>query len=243
MKKLFLAAGFLAVFLVSALADDNVRAVQTKLKQSGFYFGAVDGQPSSDLSAAITRYQIRNGLQITGKLDAETSKALGVRAEAASAASNPNAETWRRLRTEVPNESPKQALEPAADGSKMVLSPERLRNYVAAFVLAGLDPQIGAELEFFGDRVRYYNDGLVDRAKIRGDLQRYAARWPERRFWLAGDVQVDPQPDSTLRVTFPIRYELRNGAKHSAGKIRKTLVLEVVGNDLQIIGVDERKAG
>ncbi len=51
--------------IASVSADDNVRAVQTKLKEDGFYFGEVDGALSSDFSAALTRYQIRNGLQIT----------------------------------------------------------------------------------------------------------------------------------------------------------------------------------
>ena len=45
-----------------------------------------------------------------------------------------------------------------------------------------------------------------------------------------------------MRVTFPLRYELRNGAKHSSSKIDKTLVLELVGDDQQIVAVNERKA-
>jgi hypothetical protein len=36
---------------------------------------------------------------------------------------------------------------------------------------------------------------------------------------------------------------LRNGAKHSSGKVNKTLVLEPAGDDLQIVAVNERKAG
>ncbi|MFL6583500.1 MAG: peptidoglycan-binding domain-containing protein [Chthoniobacterales bacterium] len=258
--------GSLSVF---AAADANIRAAQTKLKEGGFYFGEVDGAVSSDLSAAITRYQIRNGLQITGNLNAETSKALGVKTEVAesNSAVAPASDTWRRLRktdqqfltrrgthgsapspiaqkTDVaPSaDSPTAALEPAGPGSsKLVLSPERLRDYVAAFVLAGLDPQVGAELEFFGDHVRYYNEGVAGREKIRADLKRYDAQWPQRRFWLAGDLDVTPQPDSRLRVTFPLRYELRNGTKHASGKIRKMLLLEVTGEDLQIVGVDEKK--
>ncbi len=280
--------------IASVSADDNVRAVQTKLKEGGFYFGEVDGAFSSDLSAALTRYQIRNGLQITGKLDEGTSKALGVKAAVTTTTSEPapTSDTWRRLRKSdqqfltkmnagqsrftaatsskarvvpaqnnppakqanvqreaepaqpPPPDSPTAALVPArpGDNSTLILSPERLRDYVGAFVLAGLDPQVGAELEFFGDRVRYYNDGLVDREKIRRDLQRYDARWPERRFWLAGDVKVEPQPDSRLRVTFPLRFELRNGSKHSSGKIQKSLLLEVTGEDLQIVAVNENKA-
>lgn len=248
---------FLAVmFAVAATAaDDNVRTVQAKLKEGGFYFGEVNGALSSDLSAAITRYQIRNGLQITGNLNAETSKALGVKPEVtapqstAAGRSAPPSETWRSLRKPERRavdrrapDAPPQTLQPVGDGAKMALSPERLRDYVAAFVLAGLDPHVGAELEFFADRVRYYNDGIVSRDKIRGDLVRYDTQWPQRRFWLAGKVEVAPQPDSRLRVTFPLRFELQNGRKHASGRVRKTLLLEVRGDDLQIVGVDETKA-
>jgi peptidoglycan hydrolase-like protein with peptidoglycan-binding domain len=56
---------------------DNVLAVQTKLRDGGFYFGEIDGAYSSELAAALGRYQIRNGLPITGQLDVETAKALG----------------------------------------------------------------------------------------------------------------------------------------------------------------------
>jgi hypothetical protein len=126
---------------------------------------------------------------------------------------------------------------PASDTSE-----ERLRDYVGAFVLAGLDPQVGAEAAFFADRVQYYNEGMKDREKIREDLKRYDSRWPGRKFWLAGDITVEPQTDKRVRVTFPLRYELRNGSKHSSGKVDKTLVLERAGNDLQIVAVNERTA-
>ena len=128
------------------------------------------------------------------------------------------------------------------NGSTFALSPERLRDYIGAFVLAGIDPQIGAEREFFSERVRYYDDGVVSREKIGRDLEQYAARWPERRFWLAGEIKVEPQPDSLVRVTFPLRFELRNGSRHSSGKVEKTLLLEVTGDDLQIVAVNESKA-
>jgi peptidoglycan hydrolase-like protein with peptidoglycan-binding domain len=263
---------------------DNVRQVQTKLRDSGLYFGEVDGAYSSELAAAVGRYQIRNGLPITGLLDPETAKALGAKPAVATSAGTreQSSETWRRLRTgdqerrsnardtllprtdETPgmntatttreaaaatgpmsSESPKPASAPpatVASSPAPEISEARLRDYVGAFVLAGLDPQVGAEAAFFADRVQYYNDGTLDREKIRADLKRYDARWPERRFWLAGDIKVEPQSQNRVRVTFPLKYELRKGAKHSSGKVDKTLVLEPAGDDLQIVAVNERKA-
>ena len=61
------------------------------------------------------------------------------------------------------------------------ISTDRLRDYVGAFVLAGLDPRVGAEADFFADRVQYYAQGVMSRDQIREDLKQYAARWPERR--------------------------------------------------------------
>jgi peptidoglycan hydrolase-like protein with peptidoglycan-binding domain len=286
-------------------ADDNVREVQTKLSDQGFYFGQIDGAYSSDLSAALSRYQIRKGLPITGQLDAETSRALGAKPAVgpSTATTDQSSETWRRLRKgerrtstsarqsdraatearerssasaeataerspgadetagsmETPARSASTATvrtstkttEPAsappatvadAGSAAPEFSSERLRDYVAAFVLAGLDKNVGAETEFFADRVQYYDQGIMDREKIREDLKRYDERWPERHFWVAGPINIEPQNENRVRVTFPLGFKLRNGSKQSSGKVAKALVLEPAGDDLQIVAVNERKS-
>jgi hypothetical protein len=256
---------------VSSLhADDTIRTVQTRLKAGGFYFGELNGRYDSETAAGVTRYQIRNGLQITGKLDAQTRYALGV-TETKPTVPTPRLgeDVWRYLRKSdqeailrliaenaskqkpikkpAPPASPPAASvavpsSPARTSQPTSYSPDRLRDYVAAFVLAGLDPHVGAETEFFADRVDYFGEPAVSREKIRRDLLRYNERWPKRGFWLAGDVQVQPVRDR-LKVTFPLRYELRNGSRRAAGKVLKTLVLEKTGrDDLQIVAVNERKA-
>ena len=52
---LAVAGGLAIVRLVSA--DDNVRAVQMKLRDGGFYSGEIDGAYSSQLAATLTGYQ------------------------------------------------------------------------------------------------------------------------------------------------------------------------------------------
>src|SRR3982751_6201495 len=81
-------------------AEENVRAVQAKLADEGCYFGEIDGAYSTDFSTALSRYQIRNGLPITGQLDAETSKALGAKPAVgpSTAASEESSDTWRQMR-------------------------------------------------------------------------------------------------------------------------------------------------
>ena len=61
-----------SVSLAVVSADDTIAEVQQKLKDQGFYYGQLNGQKDADTTAAIRRYQIRNGLQITGELNEET---------------------------------------------------------------------------------------------------------------------------------------------------------------------------
>lgn len=62
----------------AALADDATLAVQTKLRRLGYYDGRPDGQSGSQTAAAIRRYQIANNLKVTGELNPQTLKSLGI---------------------------------------------------------------------------------------------------------------------------------------------------------------------
>jgi peptidoglycan DL-endopeptidase LytE len=67
------------VMIVSSLwADDTTRAIQQRLKDQGFYYGEVNGRGGEETSAAIRRYQIRYGLRVTGQLNEETLRSLGM---------------------------------------------------------------------------------------------------------------------------------------------------------------------
>jgi len=60
------------------LADQLVEHVQQVLKDQGFYYGEINGETNANLTAAIRRYQIRNGLQVSGELNSETLQSLGI---------------------------------------------------------------------------------------------------------------------------------------------------------------------
>jgi peptidoglycan hydrolase-like protein with peptidoglycan-binding domain len=75
--KIGIALVLILVGCVEAIRGDEVIAeVQQALKDQGFYYGEINGDKNADTSAAIRRYQIRNGLKITGDLDNDTLKAL-----------------------------------------------------------------------------------------------------------------------------------------------------------------------
>lgn len=78
MKRLFLLLLMVAAAVARARADDPTQAVQQALKDQGFYYGQVDGQPGPETDAAVRRYQIRQGLDVTGKMDEPTLDSLNI---------------------------------------------------------------------------------------------------------------------------------------------------------------------
>lgn len=60
-------------------ADQLTENVQQVLKDQGFYYGEINGETNATLTAAVRRYQIRNGLQVTGQLNDETLQSLGIK--------------------------------------------------------------------------------------------------------------------------------------------------------------------
>src|SRR5437870_8227781 len=96
-----------------ALADSTVQQAQEELKEQGFYFGQIDGDKNTDTIAAIRRFQIRSGLEVTGELDQETLRALHAAATAATPTPPPqnlegSANTTERA---APGTSPQRDLE------------------------------------------------------------------------------------------------------------------------------------
>jgi peptidoglycan hydrolase-like protein with peptidoglycan-binding domain len=73
--------------LCSVRADQTIQSVQQALKDQGFYYGNVTGEKSAATTAAVRRYQIRNGLQITGEINQETLRSLNVGSGLASSRS------------------------------------------------------------------------------------------------------------------------------------------------------------
>src|SRR4029077_14637709 len=76
--KVKLAALMFIGSMMALRADQLVERVQQALKDQGFYYGEVSGEKNANLTAAIRRYQIRNGLQVSGELNSETLQSLGI---------------------------------------------------------------------------------------------------------------------------------------------------------------------
>ena len=93
----------------SVRADQTVQSVQQALKDQGFYYGNVTGEKSAETTAAVRRYQIRNGLQVTGEINPETLRSLNVSSNAASSShpTSKSAVTQQNTSTVRPVETPR----------------------------------------------------------------------------------------------------------------------------------------
>jgi peptidoglycan hydrolase-like protein with peptidoglycan-binding domain len=108
-----------AIFMGSMMlmrADQLVESVQRALKDEGFYYGEVNGDMNANLTAAIRRYQIRNGLQVTGELNDETLRSLAIKSSGASRPTT-NASSPAPAVGAVPGEPPPVETEPASRAS------------------------------------------------------------------------------------------------------------------------------
>jgi peptidoglycan hydrolase-like protein with peptidoglycan-binding domain len=239
----------LLCFFESVNADPKIAAVQQALKSQVLYLGEVTGEIDNATAAAITRFQARRGLEVTGELNAETLQALGLDAAppvppTTSERSSARPEPWRALR-EQDKEFLKQlnSGEPThADGSASEPDLlEQIRDFIAGFVVVGIDENVEAELQFYAPQANYYDSGEVTKDFIRRDIRRYNQKWPIRRYWLVGDIRVlnDPQADP-LEVQYRIRYAVKNQQQERTGTAIKTVKLQRTPAGFEITSVRER---
>lgn len=135
---------------------------------------------------------------------------------------------------------PSSDSQPAPDSASNPLPAESVRDFVESFIQAGLALPLGAETKFFAERVNYLGTPGVLRRNVQRDLVRYDRKWPHRRFWIDGDIQIEQSAGSEIKVAFSLRYELQSGSRHASGKVQKSLTLLRAANDeLQIIAVSE----
>jgi peptidoglycan hydrolase-like protein with peptidoglycan-binding domain len=101
--------------LMVARADQMIESVQQALKDQGFYYGEVTGEVNANLTAAIRRYQIRNGLQVNGQLNNETLQSLGISSSGSA---------QRAARPAPPSPAaPKPGEQSPAEGANMTPAP------------------------------------------------------------------------------------------------------------------------
>jgi peptidoglycan hydrolase-like protein with peptidoglycan-binding domain len=115
--------------LSSVRADQTTQSVQQALTDQGFYYGNVTGEKSAETTAAIRRYQIRNGLQVTGEINPETLRSLNLGASSASSFQPASKSAVTQSSNVRPHESslfdqnPSSSRPPSEPGRRLEINP------------------------------------------------------------------------------------------------------------------------
>jgi peptidoglycan hydrolase-like protein with peptidoglycan-binding domain len=112
--KITIAAVIFMGSMILMRADQLVENVQQALKDEGFYYGEVNGDMNSNVTAAIRRYQIRKGLQVSGELNDETLRSLGIKSSGSSSHSTTKSTSPTRATGPAPNEPPSDDVDTAS---------------------------------------------------------------------------------------------------------------------------------
>lgn len=67
---------------------DEVKQIQTKLKNWGYYLGSVDGIYGSGTLSSVKKFQQKNGLTVDGIAGTKTLQAMGIYSSSSSSSSN-----------------------------------------------------------------------------------------------------------------------------------------------------------
>src|SRR4029078_7028911 len=116
-------------------ADEAIRSLQQTLKSQGFYYGAVTGDKNAETTAAIRRYQIRNGLTVTGENNEERLRSVNPTsnsvASASQPASKPNAIEPNTIHSDANAHLSQRPRPPASNQTNRQLAP--VPSYSASF--------------------------------------------------------------------------------------------------------------
>jgi peptidoglycan hydrolase-like protein with peptidoglycan-binding domain len=143
MKKLLPILLF-ACFTGTSFADEQTLQIQSALAKAGFYYGNADGKMGEETRAALRRYQIRNGLDVSGEPSPETMASLKLQKKDAPvvAPSGAAAEDERQIASTVntpdtyvaPKPAPQAAATPRTVSQAPVpVQPENARSPVREF--------------------------------------------------------------------------------------------------------------
>lgn len=228
----------------ATLADEETRQVQEELRKRHLFFREIDGKPSAEYALALKQYQQRMGFAQTGVADAFTLYSLGVGEPAPPAEGASNLPDMPVLKSDasVPETKSTRPPVPTKAENAGAVAKEDIRAFLRRYFDACESPNPDDELAFYGDRVEYYDHGVVEKSYIRNELAVYNQRWPARNYTLGESLRVSHNGNSTVarvRVAFQVANVERE--RKANGRTDNTVNFAKRGDSLQIISIKEAR--
>ena len=231
-------------------ADELTRQVQEELRRRHLFYRDIDGRSTADMTAALRKFQERQGFAATGIPDDSTLQSLGITSEPA-APSEGGVEALPDipvLRSDSAPQNHEAALPlPAGGGPRSKLPPptrQDVQTFVRRYFAACASANVRDELDFFGDRVQYFDHGTVDRAYIQNEIVTYDQRWTRRAYTLSNSVAVKKNGDQSF-AEVRVAFRVANGPTERSARGETTDSLVITrrpdGTGLQIVSIAEAR--
>lgn len=232
----------------TAVADDKTTRLQEQLKAQGLYGGPVDGNFRSEVAAALRRYQVRSGLEVTGTFDQATAEALKKEpvpqavavAVATPLPTSPPAQIIASPPGPVPSSSSPSPLPAEPPPPSTAADQVRVSQFLKDYLREGQTNNLDAQLRYYDFPVQYFQHGRVPAKFVRQDTAGYVRRWPKRHYLLVEPVKVTRTTPNELKVIFTIAYEVKNRSKTARGRTSNESTLRDDGSALHITSLQER---
>lgn len=241
-----------AVFsAVASFATEQTRQLQEELRKRHLYYSDIDGLFNSELSAALRRYQARQGFYATGAPDEETLRSLGIIDEPA-----PPAEGTTQMLPDIPvlksDAAVTLASRSAQSGTQLSLNPpaknleasrQEIQTFLRRYFDACQSPNPQDELAFYGDRVDFFDHGVVDRTYILNEAVAYDQRWPIRKYSFRNSLRIS-KSDGKIIAKFRVAFQVANssGDRRATGRTDDTIAIARRGDaGFEIVSLREER--
>jgi hypothetical protein len=129
----------------------------------------------------------------------------------------------------------------AASSATAEIAGGELIHFVRSYLDASERDTPKAEVDHYAERVRYFDDGMVNKDFVIADQHRYYRLWPERSFELLEGPAITAEDGDATTLKFTIRYDLGGAGRRARGTTENTMTVRRFGEGLKIVAMSERK--
>lgn len=133
---------------------------------------------------------------------------------------------------------PTPAAAPTPAAQPPAIADSQLTAFVDAYLRAQNQASATALLDFYGERIDYFDHAGVGRAFVQKDKQAFYARWPQVEYRRVGDVDIDRLPaEPAARVSYLVDYRVHSPARSDsrAGRALDHLMLRFDDGRIRIV--------
>lgn len=235
---------------ITAGADELTRQVQEELRRRHLYYSDIDGRSTGDVAAALKKFQERQGFPVTGIPDDQTLLSLGIISEP-SAPADSGAESLPdipvlRSDSALQNHQTNPPILPAPlpHINSAPPTPKEVREFVRKYFAACASPNVHDEIDFFADRVDYFDHGAVDRAYIENEVATYNQRWTRRSYKVGNLIAVTNAPNKVVAKA-RVDFQVANGPNERQANAQTDDTIGITrrpdGTGLQIVTIEESR--